>query len=565
MSSSTPTGIPYEPTMTALTVPLLIPSTGSSHVQKSLEMTGLQGQHFISIQDQRFVKKEVDEPINETTIKSVSSTSLPKCWNFLLGTVQKRMLHWNNKRTIGNENELFSCLINEVVELMSAFKAFVKACLQEADKDHTDSFQLTSEICLALGVPLESSWIVKGAQDIDPPHCYFFQSGGVDLSKREYNSDEDYDIDTHFDHIEEEEEDSTKFNSNKQENQFFSCYLCKTSFESANALLQHKKTEHSAKKSASLPKNSIEKLFKCDLCDFSASAQNGLSLHKRKLHHLDKNNEVVNTAADNPDFHARDPEDFQHQCSQCTRRYKKIHHLERHISKCDGIPPPTLKPLWQKNQDGRFSCAVPGCNSDKSWTSSFSVWHHFNAEHADMQDEAYCVFHCDMCSNKFPTKSMLTRHRNHKHEANFRFQCSVCPKRLSSNKSLKLHMTQHTGEKPFACDFCSYRAITQSIVNQHKLRMHEGSMPDKVIPNFVCEICGKSFKVKSNLKEHMASHSETRSFLCPICGKSLKNRQCLNRHLFTHGVKQTCSICNRNFANATSLGIHQREKHGLRN
>ena len=166
MSSSTPTGIPYEPTMTALTVPLLIPSTGSSHVQKSLEMTGLQGQHFISIQDQRFVKKEVDEAINETTIKSVSSTSLPKCWNFLLGTVQKRMLHWNNKRTIGNENELFSCLINEVVELMSAFKAFVKACLQEADKDHTDSFQLTSEICLALGVPLESSWIVKGAQDI---------------------------------------------------------------------------------------------------------------------------------------------------------------------------------------------------------------------------------------------------------------------------------------------------------------------------------------------------------------------------------------------------------------
>ena len=26
-------------------------------------------------------------------------------------------------------------------------------------------------------------------------------------------------------------------------------------------------------------------------------------------------------------------------------------------------------------------------------------------------------------------------------------------------------MTQHTGEKPFACEFCSYRAITQSIGN----------------------------------------------------------------------------------------------------
>ena len=278
---------------------------------------------------------------------------------------------------------------------------------------------------------------------------------------------------------------------------------------------------------------------------------------------MDKNNEVISTS-DNPDFHQRHPEEFQHECNQCTRRYKKLHHLERHLPKCDGIPPPTLKPLWQKNEDGRFSCAVPGCDSTASWTSSFSVWTHFNNYHANMEDEAYCVFKCDMCEEKFPTRSMLTRHRNHKHEANFRFQCPICPKKLSSNKSLKLHMTQHTGEKPFACEFCSYRAITQSIVNQHKLRMHEGSMPDKVLPKHVCEICGKSFKVKSNLKDHMATHSDLRTFLCGICGKSLKNRQCLNRHLFTHGVRQTCSICNRNFASTSSLGIHQREKHGLR-
>ena len=38
-----------------------------------------------------------------------------------------------------------------------------------------------------------------------------------------------------------------------------------------------------------------------------------------------------------------------------------------------------------KDANGRFICAVPGCSSEKSWTSSFSVWHHFNSEHADMQ------------------------------------------------------------------------------------------------------------------------------------------------------------------------------------
>ncbi len=37
------------------------------------------------------------------------------------------------------------------------------------------------------------------------------------------------------------------------------------------------------------------------------------------------------------------------------------------------------------------------------------------------------------------------------------------------------------------------------------------------------------FQVKSNLKEHIKSHSEVRTFLCGFCGKALKNRQCLNR------------------------------------
>jgi len=357
------------------------------------------------------------------------------------------------------------------------------------------------------------------------------------------------------------------------------CSDCSARFLHTDLLSDHCKSEHvnqnetfntinpakkrkisSAKKEPSKQDKDLQ--YKCDICDFSTSAQNGLSLHKRRLHKLDKNNEAV-TQLDNPDFHNRDPKKYRHQCLRCTRRYKKIHHLERHQNKCDGIPPPTFKPMWEKDANGRFICAVPGCSSEKSWTSSFSVWHHFNSEHADMQDDSYCVWKCDLCDKKFPNKSMLTRHRTHKHEALFRFECSKCLKRLASNKLLKLHMTQHTGEKPYSCDFCDYKAITQSVVNQHKMRMHEGSMPDKVLPKHVCEICGKSFKVRSNLKEHMASHSDDKKFLCGMCGKSLKNRQCLNRHLFTHGVKKTCQICNKNFATSASLSIHQRDKHGL--
>lgn len=92
--------------------------------------------------------------------------------------------------------------------------------------------------------------------------------------------------------------------------------------------------------------------------------------------------------------------------------------------------------------------------------------------------------------------------------------------------------------------------------------MHEEQSP-LILQRHVCEICGKSFKVKSNLKEHIRSHSDARTFLCGFCGKALKNRQCLNRHLFTHGVKYTCHVCGKNFANPSSLNVHKRDRHGL--
>ncbi|CAK5018213.1 unnamed protein product [Meloidogyne enterolobii] len=51
---------------------------------------------------------------------------------------------------------------------------------------------------------------------------------------------------------------------------------------------------------------------------------------------------------------------------------------------------------------------------------------------------------------------------------------------------------------------------------------------------FVCEICNKAFRFRSNLAEHRSVHTAVKPFVCKFCGKSSRLKGNLTKHILKH-------------------------------
>ena len=132
---------------------------------------------------------------------------------------------------------------------------------------------------------------------------------------------------------------------------------------------------------------------------------------------------------------------------------------------------------------------------------------------------------------------------------------------FASKNDLAKHERTHTGERPYACDKCTFRTATSGTLKVHMIRKHEDPEAHK---QFFCTICGKSCFAAHELKKHIRTHSDFKQYSCPECGKQLKNDSCYRRHMMAvHDKKHTCELCQKNFSALAGLAIHKRDVHGI--
>ncbi|XP_077492435.1 uncharacterized protein LOC144103645 [Amblyomma americanum] len=161
-------------------------------------------------------------------------------------------------------------------------------------------------------------------------------------------------------------------------------------------------------------------------------------------------------------------------------------------------------------------------------------------------------------SSCMESTSGMGNHRG-KPSGNRLHECTDCGKTFKRRAMLVEHLRVHTGDRPYQCNDCGISFSQIANLKRHQ-RTHTGDRP------YQCNDCGSSFAQKACLKTHQRTHTGDRPYQCNDCGSSFAQKACLKTHQRTHTGDRPyqCNDCGSSFAQKANLKAHQRTHSGER-
>ncbi|XP_035712182.1 zinc finger protein 135-like isoform X2 [Folsomia candida] len=169
---------------------------------------------------------------------------------------------------------------------------------------------------------------------------------------------------------------------------------------------------------------------------------------------------------------------------------------------------------------------------------------------------------CSKCSKTFHTCQDLTRHVV-THDPHAKVKCEVCGKFCKNQHALSLHVSRlHTNRKRPSCDTCH-----RVFFDLFTLRQHIGTVHStKERPRLACGVsgCAKTYLDKRSLGQHLRKeHAENPvRFPCTLCGMDFKSRTELTQHIPTHTTEKPykCTTCGKSFARRGDMKSHEKSR-----
>ncbi|KOB64707.1 Uncharacterized protein OBRU01_18505 [Operophtera brumata] len=162
---------------------------------------------------------------------------------------------------------------------------------------------------------------------------------------------------------------------------------------------------------------------------------------------------------------------------------------------------------------------------------------------------------CHIC-NKVINRSYFKEHVTMHDPDHKRYVCDICGKSFRLQCAYRNHSLRHSTGFAFKCQFCPYRAQYVELLKTH-MRTHTGDY------RYMCTECPARFLVKSNLNSHMLKHKEPQ-FKCDTCKRAFHTKLMLQRHYECDhlGIKNhVCNICGKAFGYRNAMMKHQRRVH----
>eukprot|EP00092_Neocalanus_flemingeri_P019464 GFUD01021085.1.p1 GENE.GFUD01021085.1~~GFUD01021085.1.p1 ORF type:complete len:738 (+),score=141.93 GFUD01021085.1:51-2264(+) len=253
---------------------------------------------------------------------------------------------------------------------------------------------------------------------------------------------------------------------NTHKNEVFPCSVetCQQSFTSLKAFRKHV-SEH----------NGTSHPYECDQC--------GLKFDRRSQlgYHIERNHEKV----------------VNHICDICKKGFYKNSDYKNHLDSHSGIK--------------KYSCEECG--------KGFSHVSNLNRHKRIHTNEKPYV--CQDCGKRFNQTSTLNNHAKI-HSANVFGQCPECPKKFKTGRVLLKHLrTSHMYSNENV-----RKVASNSVLFSHKKYLKLLTPTDtkeKFSKSFYCEVCGKQFSFKHQLKLHIVQdHEKQENFPCESCNQTFK-------------------------------------------